>query len=82
MTMLILIYEVFNEEVKKIGDYEFDVCPRIGEIIQMSGPMGDLDFMKVVSVEHNPVEMPRGIATENKKPGLSLYVKFESRYSG
>lgn len=82
MTMLIAMYEILNDEVKKLGDYEFEACPRIDEIIQVSSPMGDLDFMKVIRVEHNPVEMPRSIVTEDKKPKLCLYVQFESRYPG
>jgi hypothetical protein len=79
--MLLLLYEVINDKIAKLGDFEFVVCPRIDEIIQVSGPMGDLD-LKVVRVEHGPVEIPKNIVTEDKKPTLSLYVKFESRYSG
>ena len=82
MTMLISLYEVNRDKISHLGDYEFDICPRIDEIIQVSGSMGDLDFMKVVRVEHNPVEIPRSIVTEDKKPKVSVYVKFESRYSG
>jgi hypothetical protein len=80
--MQIAVSEVLKDKVSLLGEYEFEICPRIGEVIQVSGPMGDLDFMKVVRIEHNPVEIPRGIATEDKKPKVAVFVEVESRYSG
>ncbi len=83
MPLLLPIYELQSKEkFRHLGDYEFNLCPRINEIIQVSSPMGDLDFMRVIRIEHNPVEIPRLMVTEDQEPKVSIFVEFESRFSG
>lgn len=80
--MDISIYEGRGEKVRLIGVFEFEFCPRVGEVIQVSGPMGDLDFLSVNRIEHVPVELPRSVVTHDKKPSISIFAEFESRFSG
>ncbi|MDB4430697.1 hypothetical protein N9148_00755 [bacterium] len=83
MVLTIPVYKILQDESwDHLGDYEFSVCPGIDEIVRVFGPVGDLDFMQVVRVEHHPVQLPRGIVTEDAVPEIMLFVKFKERFSG
>ncbi len=80
--MKIDVFESGRDKVRRIGEYDFLACPRIGDVIRVSGPMGDLDLLSVVRIEHYPIELPRSFITEEKAPYVAVYVEFESRFCG
>lgn len=79
MTIVVIVIEA-GDEPRKLADYECAACPRVGEVLQLVAPSGNLDFMTVVRVEHRGIELPRNFISEGKQPSITVYVTLESRY--
>lgn len=69
-----------DDKFSSLGEFEFQLCPKVGEIVQVAGPIGELLFMEVVRIEHAPAGLPKNKMT--REPRTTLYVKYESMFNG
>lgn len=72
-------------EFHSYGRYTFSILPRAGEKVNVNGPMGALDIVEVVDVEHIPIvsEPHTAVAQwakEERGPLVTLYVRLFSRH--
>ena len=80
MSIILPIVELLNDgKIKGLGNHEFQLPPSTKDRIVVPGPMGDLEIMRVVYIEHSPVKDPRVLETEDMEPATRVYVEFEER---
>ena len=83
MSIQARVVEVLHDgDIRGRGESEFLYLPSPGDRVVLTGPRGDLDIMRVLYVEHSPVQIPRAKAYEDTEPTVTIYVEFAERYTG
>lgn len=76
MSTLISVNLVTPERITHKGDFVFEVCPRLSEVVKLPDRDGSMDLLKVTRLEHLPVP----VDTEAQRPEVFLYAEFETQH--